>query len=102
MSSCANGNGWRSHEGQLEIVWMTLPPARDSVLECVNCGCKTGCKTQRCSYIKAGLRCTDVYNCVGCANFDEDVEDAGEDLDSNMGDDDLFSDVDDDYKRFQN
>jgi hypothetical protein len=90
-----NENGWRSREGQLEIVWMTLPPAPDSVLECVNCGCKTGCKMQQCSCNKAGLQCTDVCNCEGCANIEED-EDDGENLDSNLGDDDLYSDEDDD------
>ncbi len=49
---------------------------------------KLGCGVQMCVI------------CVGCANFDEDVEDAGEDLDSNMGDDDLCSDVDDDYNLY--
>jgi hypothetical protein len=61
-------NGWRLYDGELHIVWMTTPPAPDSLLECINCGCKTGCKTQRCSCMKGVLQCTDVCTCVGCTN----------------------------------
>jgi hypothetical protein len=61
-------NGWRLYDGELHIVWMTTPPAPDSLLECINCGCKIGCKTQRCSCMKVALQCTDVCTCVGCTN----------------------------------
>lgn len=64
----APGNGWRLSDGQLEIIWMTRPSAPDSLLEYVQCKCKTGCKTQRCSCLKAGLRCTDFCGCADCQN----------------------------------
>jgi hypothetical protein len=34
----------------------------------INCGCNTGCKTQRCLCMKGALQCTDVCTCVGCTN----------------------------------
>ena len=39
------GNGWIL-EGKYKILWMTLPATPDSLLEIVNCTCKSGCKTQ--------------------------------------------------------
>jgi hypothetical protein len=55
-------NGWRLYDGELHIVWMTTPPAPDSLLGCINCGCKIGCKTQRCLCMKVALQC------MGCTN----------------------------------
>ncbi len=34
-------------DGEYKILWMTLPPAPDSLLEIVKCTCKARCKTQR-------------------------------------------------------
>lgn len=62
------GNGWQLTNGELEIVWMTRPPAPDSLLEYVECKCKTGCKTQRSSCQKANLKCTDLCSCSDCHN----------------------------------
>ena len=76
-------NGWRLYDGELHIVWMTTPPAPDSLLECINCGCKTGCKTQRCSCMKGVLQCTDVC-CTNGKDSDElseVVDDIGLDTD---------------------
>lgn len=71
-------NGWQIIEGQLEVVWMTIPPAPDSLLENVHCGCKTGCNSQQCSCYKSTFKCTDVCRCSGCTNADVDVEDESE------------------------
>ena len=70
-------NGWQIIEGQLRVVWMTIPPVPDSLLE-IHCGCKTGCNSQRCSCYKSTLKCTDVCRCSGCTNADVDVEDESE------------------------
>lgn len=90
-------HGWQIVDGELQIVWMTRPPAPDSILEFIHCGCKTGCKTQRCSCRKATIQCTDVCTCAGCENavitddeqsdeeIDEDI-DEGEALDLDMDD----------------
>ena len=72
------GNGWKLSDGQLEIVWSTIPSAPDSHIEYIHCKCKTGCGTKRCSCLKAGLGCTALCGCENCKNektenFDEDV-----------------------------
>ena len=65
------GNGWVLSNDDLEIEWMTRPPAADSLLACVNCSCKTGCQTMRCSCMKATLRCSDFCSCSdNCVNSD--------------------------------
>ena len=68
----ADGKGCKLTNDQLCVVWMTIPPAPDSLLEFVHCGCKTGCGTQQCSCQRASLKCTDVCSCVGCTNMDGD------------------------------
>ena len=97
------GNGWTLDNNELEITWMTRPPA-----ECVECKCKTGCSTMRCSCKKTDLKCTDLCSFCDCQNTvagndDSDDDDGyyglalladddelgGSDLD--FGDDDLWS-----------
>ena len=56
------GNGWTLTCGELTIVWMTRPCALQSLLECVECGCKS----MRCSCKKADLKCTDLCSCSDC------------------------------------
>ena len=89
---------------------MTRPPVPQSLIECVECKCKTGCSTMRCSCKKTDhdLKCTDLYSCCDCQNTvagndDSDDDDGnyglalladddelgGSDLD--FGDDDLWS-----------
>lgn len=74
-------HGWRVENGELKIVWMTCLPAPDSILECIHCGCKTGCTNMRCSCKKAGMLCTDVCGCVGCTNAKGDDDQDDDDLD---------------------
>lgn len=85
-------NGWRVVEGQLQVIWMTNPPAPDSILECTSCGCKTGCATQPYSCKKGALQCTDVCTCFGCTNVDENEEESDEedDIGSDMNEDEIM------------
>ena len=94
----AAGNGWRLLNERLEIVWMTRPSAPDSLLECVLCKCKTGCKTQRCSCVKPGLRCTDVCGCNDCQNSQQEEMSAETDEEGSSSDSsDYDQDSDDDF-----
>jgi len=55
-------HGWVYNEenDDLEIKWMSLPIAPDSILCFANCSCVKGCSTFRCSCKKASLRCSDL------------------------------------------
>ena len=86
-------HGWRIVDGELKIVWMTSPPAPDSILEFIHCGCKTGCETQRCSCKKAMMRCTDICTCAGCMNAEFDDEQSDEEKEE----EELDLDIDDDF-----
>ena len=87
------GNGWIL-DNEYKILWMTVPAAPDSLLEIVKCTCKTGCKTQRCSCLKAQLKCSDLCSCESCSNIvavDEDIiltENEGDLLGNNDDDSD--------------
>ncbi len=53
---------------------------------------KTGCKTQRCSCLKAQLKCSDLCSCETCTN----IVAVDEDIILTENDDDLFDNNDDD------
>ena len=95
------GNGWKLSDGQLEVLWMTRPSAPDSLHEYVDCKCKTGCGTQRCSCLKAGLPCTD---CCGCANCqtknEENTSNANEISDGELSDADSLDSDDEIFAEF--
>jgi hypothetical protein len=87
-------HGWLvENETDVKIDWMDLLPAPDGILENVDCACKKGCSTNRCSCFKAGLQCTSMCKCQDCTNakcnedeesdsgsscFDSDEESVGE------------------------
>lgn len=85
------GNGWQFSNGDIDIVWMTRPPAPDSLLDFVDCHCKTGCSSMRCSCRKANLVCTDLCSCVNCENTSGecDEDNSIDDSDSESTDGDL-------------
>ena len=85
------GNGWALDDEELKITWMIRPPAPQSLIECVECKCKTGCSTMRCSCKKADLKCTDLCSCCDCQN-----EAAGDDDDADESSCDLAQSDDDD------
>ena len=45
-----NEYGWKWDETKeiFELVMTTNPPAPDSIMELISCGCKTGCQMGRC------------------------------------------------------
>ena len=63
------GYGWKLKEDQLEIVSGTQAPAPENILEYVNSHYKKGCKTNRCSCHKSGLKCTELCQCNGSENY---------------------------------
>ena len=74
--------GWRVVDGNVNVVWMTLPPAPEGVLENVSCGCKSGCSTKRCVCKKADLGCTSMCSCTSnCQNLRE-IDGEGDDDDN--------------------
>ena len=63
------GHGWIiDKEGKVSIDWMDLPPAPDGLLENIQCACKKGCTTNRCSCHRANLHCTSLCQCKSCLN----------------------------------
>ena len=78
-------HGWKiDDDGQLGIKWMSLQPAPNALLLLVNCKCTKGCKNNRCSCRKSGLKCTDVCKCHECKNGKDSADD------SDDSDDDMF------------
>ena len=86
--------------GQLEILWMTGPSAPDTLIECVTCKCKAGCKNLRCSCVKSGLQCTDICGCSDCSNYAS--EDDGPMKEPDECDDSDYDDADDTHENFIN
>jgi len=100
-------HGWVYNEenDDLEIKWMSLPIAPDSILCFANCSCVKGCSTFRCSCKKASLRCSDLCRCKECQNcsleYEEEEDPKLEDIyeDSDESDNNDESDSDSDYTK---
>ena len=89
--------GWKLRKEDLVIDWTDEKAAPDTVLELLSCGCKTSCKTKRCTCVSNGLLCTDLCVCVSCDNkingIQGDISD--EELDEETyNDDDYVDDFD--------
>ena len=49
-------------DGDINVLWMTLPPAPLALLELLRCGCSSGCKCKECvNAAAAAPPVTDVY-----------------------------------------
>ena len=61
---------WTKETSMLSPVWTRQPPIPEACLQLVTCGCKSKCKTVRCTCYKKGLRCTPACGCdaVECCN----------------------------------
>ncbi|XP_066924012.1 uncharacterized protein [Clytia hemisphaerica] len=74
-------HGWLRNDGNIVINWMDKPIAPDSVLNFIKCKCTTGCKNNRCSCVKALLKCTDLCGCIDCQDKkDGDASDQESDV----------------------
>ena len=68
-------HGWKwDNQHQLyDAIMTTLPPAPESIIELTECGCKTGCNTNRCKCLKnGGLKCTKMCKCYNCENVESE------------------------------
>ncbi|CAB4019967.1 Hypothetical predicted protein [Paramuricea clavata] len=76
-------NGWETiSDGTISPKKCLEPPAPESVVELVKCGCRSECSTARCSCHKNNLPCTPLCKCGDCSNAsDFDVPDQDEDID---------------------
>ena len=86
------GNGWKLTNNTIDIDWMDMTPAQESVLELAHCACKkSNCKAgvaDNTCCVSLGIPCTELCTCIkkACANDvcmstapndgDEDDEDA--------------------------
>ena len=70
ISSPLETGAWEKTGSTLSPVWTRIPAIPDACLELVTCGCKTKCKTARCSCFKSGLKCTVACGCdaIDCCN----------------------------------
>ncbi len=73
-----NGNGWTKTNETLEIFWDTaenIQNIRQKVQLLMNgCGCKSGCKSGRCSCKKRSEFCGSGCRCVHCGNTGSSLE----------------------------
>ena len=83
------GNGWKLADGEIEIEWMTRPPAPESLLQYTDCKCKTGCLTNRCSCKKALLKCTELCACAVHGSDEDEEEQSNKESDSEVLDEDF-------------
>lgn len=78
-----HGNGWVREEGKLNIVWDTMENRRKVKqkvqLLMKGCGCKSGCRSNRCGCRKNGSACGPGCHCVNCMNIENVVEDDEQD-----------------------
>jgi len=77
--------GWSRLNVKLIPKLMSLAPVPESCDEMVNCNCKSGCKTVKCSCRHVGLPCTGACKCrsakdVRCQNVanDDTIENQGQ------------------------
>ena len=85
-------HGWeRVADGRIDIMWNTLKPAPDALLEFVACNCKKNrCVNNKCRCQKAYLKCTDLCGCNdSCENIDVQSDtDESENYDESGSEDD--------------
>ncbi|XP_062513276.1 uncharacterized protein LOC134189062 [Corticium candelabrum] len=56
------GHGWDIDDGDINVLWMTLPLAPLALLELLRCGCSSSCKCKECvNAAAAAPPVTDVY-----------------------------------------
>ena len=86
--------GWRVDNEAVSVSWMDLPPAPDGILENVECACKSGSSTNRCSCFKGSLSCISLCKCSGCTNSTDSAVSESEQEDSDSDVTDTETDLD--------
>ena len=84
-----DNHGWHLSDGDIEITWLTLPPAPEIVLSLTACNCPRVCAKDKCTCIAVGLPCTPACKLQNCGNIPNDDSDPVQN-----GDSDLDSDED--------
>ena len=77
LAPSAGMHGWIVLDSGIDMKWMTLPIAPDTVLKYVHCNCK---KKSSCK--KAFINCTELYQCCECSNRPKVVQDDESDCDT--------------------
>ena len=95
------GYGFEEVNSKLKVKWFTGDMLPLALHTRVSCGCKTGCKTDRCGCKKAGLSCSELCkcgeSCENCAGHVTEIENEDEgEVGKNLvnPDSDADSDVD--------
>ena len=75
---------WDEENSLYEAVMTTILPGPESIIHLSVCKCKTGCSNQRCKCLKSDLKCSEMCQCQGCENNDQndDLNDIVTGLDS--------------------
>ena len=78
-SPSTTDHGWETIDDKLIPIMTDESPAPDFSIELNSCGCqKTKCKTEKCSCLQNGLKCTDICNCLDCENVDMKFSEIGD------------------------
>jgi hypothetical protein len=85
-------HGWVINNDEIELKWMSIDAAPEELLQFVNCGCKTGCESNRCGCKRANLHCTELCKCENCNNRSQDSDDEEDMINSNYEDENLSDD----------
>ena len=68
-------SGWTLINSVFEPITSDDPIGPDSVVESISCGCKTSCRSKRCSCRKVDLCCTELCSCNDvCENTDPPLD----------------------------
>ena len=79
--------GWEIVENNITPTLTDNLPEPSALIELSACGCKTGCKTNRCKCRKSGFTCTDTCKCAHCENNNCRIEDKGNVFEEDADDD---------------
>ena len=85
-------HGWVIDNGEIKHKWMSIDAAPEELLQFVNCGCKTGCESNRCGCKRANLHCSELCRGENCNNRSHDSEDAEDMINSNYEDENMSDD----------
>jgi hypothetical protein len=92
------GHGWIMEDGQLDIEWMTGPPAPEVVLQLMSCKCKRQCQPD-CPCVVNGFLCSPACKLQPCQNMCDDEDEADivvdESSDSEVDEDNINDDLND-------